>query len=178
MKLATKMLRNMGYQPSCAYDGDEAVQMVTVEKQHFDVIFMDMVGAHHARTHLHVDRILADCFSCHVCAHSLCDDGALGDAPEGWPDNQSGDLAILRSVAANKSAAASADRDRNDSVCHGSGQEALCPGRDGQTISALSSGRWHEWCFTVQGADCSVLCWILVGFRCQACESFVVQAEN
>jgi len=43
MKLALKMLQNMGFQPAAAYNGAEAVATVVEQRQHFDLIFMDMV---------------------------------------------------------------------------------------------------------------------------------------
>jgi len=43
MKLAVKMLQNMGYRPECAYNGQEACDIIVRKGMHFDLIFMDMI---------------------------------------------------------------------------------------------------------------------------------------
>jgi CheY-like chemotaxis protein len=40
MKLAVKMLQNMGFQPQSAYNGAEAVELVVDKSMHFDLVFM------------------------------------------------------------------------------------------------------------------------------------------
>jgi len=42
-KVVVKMLHSMGYQPQCAVNGQEAVDMVVRARKHFDIIFMDML---------------------------------------------------------------------------------------------------------------------------------------
>lgn len=40
MKLAVKMLQNMGFRPECAYNGQEACDIIVTRNMHFDIVLM------------------------------------------------------------------------------------------------------------------------------------------
>lgn len=85
MKLAVKMLQNMGFQPQSAYNGAEAVELVVDKSMHFDLVFMGQstqrntnqqepprtVHANKLRPACSTSRLMSHLFRC-CCLPGLC----------------------------------------------------------------------------------------------------------